>query len=46
MKDSSTFRVASVDCVKYESLCSRNNVHSYPTIRLYPPGRFSFNNHR
>lgn len=31
-------KVAQVDCVADANLCNAQNVHSYPTIRLYPLG--------
>ncbi|XP_065834380.1 dnaJ homolog subfamily C member 10-like [Oscarella lobularis] len=32
-------RVAKVDCVSEDSLCQREGISSYPTMRLYPSGR-------
>lgn len=29
--------VAQVDCTVQTYLCQRQGVHSYPTIRIYPP---------
>ncbi|BFZ21852.1 hypothetical protein BsWGS_24891 [Bradybaena similaris] len=37
-KDKSTIHVAQVDCEANKPLCRSQNVHSYPTIRLYPAG--------
>ncbi|CAG5121544.1 unnamed protein product [Candidula unifasciata] len=37
-KDKSTVHVAQVDCEVNKPLCRSQNVHSYPTIRLYPAG--------
>lgn len=31
-------KVAQMDCQKYREMCHRQNVNSYPTIRLYPTG--------
>lgn len=37
------FYVAEVDCVAQQSLCSSQNIRSYPTIRLFPLGNKGFN---
>jgi DnaJ family protein C protein 10 len=36
-------KVASVDCEAEKSICSAQNVRSYPTIRLYPIGSEGLN---
>ncbi|CAI9613809.1 unnamed protein product, partial [Staurois parvus] len=36
---SGLINVGSVDCQKYNSLCSKEYVNSYPEIRLYPANR-------
>lgn len=36
-------KVAQVDCVANADLCNSQNVHSYPTIRLYPLGANGLN---
>lgn len=38
MKGASMVHVAQVDCTTQQGLCNQENVHSYPTIRLYPVG--------
>lgn len=35
--------IADVDCVAEQSLCSSQNIRSYPTIRLYPLGSEGLN---
>lgn len=30
-------KLGMVDCTQYRYLCQTNDVHSYPTVRLYPP---------
>ncbi|KAH0813437.1 hypothetical protein GEV33_009353 [Tenebrio molitor] len=39
----SEIKVAQVDCVANADLCSAQNIHSYPTIRLYPVGSKGLN---
>ncbi|KAH9495740.1 DnaJ sub C member 10 [Bulinus truncatus] len=34
--DKSNIYVAKVDCVAHQDLCHSQNVHSYPSIRMYP----------
>nr|XP_002740489.1 PREDICTED: dnaJ homolog subfamily C member 10-like [Saccoglossus kowalevskii] len=34
-----TAQLGSVDCVKWNDLCSRNGIGSYPTIKMYPHGK-------
>lgn len=38
MAEFDEIKVAHVDCVANADLCSSQNIHGYPTIRLYPLG--------
>jgi hypothetical protein len=31
------FRIGAVDCKDFSSLCSKENVQSFPLVRVYPP---------
>jgi len=39
VKDVAGVNIGQVDCQAHKELCVGNQVHSYPTVRLYPPGR-------
>lgn len=38
-------KVGQVDCEAHRALCQENGVGSYPTVRLYPLGKFNPNVH-
>lgn len=38
LKNTKDVYVGMVDCVEHDTLCSSEQVNSYPNLRLYPPG--------
>ena len=31
------FRILSIDCDEFSSICGKENINKYPTFRVYPP---------